>query len=117
MKSGWVQGLPERLLDTDPVSGIKTYFSSSEQGDGTWQFRHEFADVAPEVDASKHLQANDDHWKDGVKKEFVHYAHVPDAILFQWHCMGINIRDTEELIKMVNRREWRYLKCVDKLVT
>jgi hypothetical protein len=105
----------ERLFDVDPISGTKTYFSSGGKWGGEWAFRQEFTDVSPEVDASRELQKTDDHWKDGVKKEFVHYAHIPDAILLQWYQMGVDINDPKELTKMVNKPNWSYLKCVGKV--
>jgi hypothetical protein len=104
----------EALLDYDPLSRVKTYFSS--EGDN-WAIRHEFEDVSPEVDASRELQKDDDHWKKGVKESWLHAAHIPDAILLQWHVMGVNINEPKELLKMVQRREWRYLMCVDKILT
>ena len=104
----------ERLLDYDHINGIKTYFSSHGPELNDWSFRYEFDDVSPEVEASKSLQTTDDHWKDGLKKDWLHYAHIPDSILLKWHSEGVNINDSKELVKMVNRREWRHLKCVDK---
>lgn len=111
----WLDGLQERFFDYDPMSGIKTFISTNANGD--WQFRHEFSEVAHEVDASRELAKNDDHWKDGVKKDMLHYAHIPDAILFQWHCAGVDIKEPSELLKMVNKTEWKYLRCTGKICT
>lgn len=111
----WLDGLPERFFDYDPISGIRTFMSTNKNGD--WQFRHEFSDVSHEVDASKALATTDDHWNAGVKKDMVHYAHIPDAILFKWHCEGVDIRDSQELMKMVNKPEWAYLRCTGKICT
>lgn len=106
----WTQPVNERLFDYS--GGIKTFFSSLP--DGTWQFRHEFDSVRPELEASKELAKNDEHWDAGVKKEMVHYAHIPDAVLFKWHCEGIDIKDNKALLAMVNKREWAYLKNTTK---
>lgn len=111
----WIDGLQERFFEYDPVTGIRTFFSSTK--DGAWQFRHEFDDVQPEVDASRTLANDPDHWKDGVKESWLHYAHIPDALLFRWHCEGIDIRDQNELLKMVNKPEWKYLRCTEKIHT
>ena len=102
----------ERLLDYDPINGIKTYFSNT--GDD-FHFRYDFDSVTPEIEASKELAKTDDHWDDGMKKDMVHYAHIPNSVLIRWHVDGVNINDARELIRMSNRPEWRYLKCVDKV--
>jgi hypothetical protein len=108
-------GKNERLLSYDRINGIKTFFSSHGKDLNDWTYRYEFDDVSPEVDASKELQKSDDHWNDGVKKDMVHYAHIPDSILLKWHTEGVNINNPKALIEKVNQRDWRYLKCVDKL--
>ncbi len=110
----WIPGLQERLFEVLP-DGTKTYFSVGPKGE--WQFRHEFPDVANEVDLSRQLQNDPDHWKKGVKKDMVHYAHIPDSILFKWHCEGVDIRDNKALFEKVNTPKWKYLKCVDKIHT
>ena len=109
-----------KLLDYDPVNGIKTFFrydplESKHAEERSWTFEYEAEDFAHEVEASKALQNDDDHWKDGVKDGMVHFAHIPNAILLKWHTMGVNINDAKELINMTNRPEWKYLKCVDKV--
>lgn len=106
----------ERLLSYDRANGVKTFFSSGGKGDENWAIRHEFEDVSPEVDASRELQKDDNHWKDGVKKEWIHAAHIPDAILLKWHVDGVDINDPKELLRMAQRPEWRYLMCVDKIL-
>jgi hypothetical protein len=111
----WIEGLQERPFSYDPLTGIRTFFSSTPRGE--WQFRHEFDDTYAEVEASKALAKNEDHWKKGVKNSMLHYAHIPDAILFKWHCEGVDIRDQRELLKMVNKPEWAYLRCTEKIHT
>lgn len=109
----FIPGLQERLFDVDPLTGVKTYFALGPKGE--WQFRHEFPDVKNEIDLNNQQRKDPDNWKKGVKDNMVHYAHIPDAVLFQWHCNGVDIRDNKELFKMVNKPEWGYLKCVDKI--
>lgn len=107
----WIPGLQERLIEV--VDGRRTYMSVGPKGE--WQFRHEFDDVQPEVDASRELAKNDDHWKKGVKQGMLHYAHVPANVLFLWHCEGVDIRNPRELIRTVNKPQWSYLKCCTKV--
>jgi len=109
----WIPGLQERLFEVDPLTGIKTFISFGDKGE--WQFRYEFPDIQNEIDISKSLQNDPDHWKKGVKNDVVHYAHIPDPILLKWHCEGVDIRDNKALFEMVNKPEWSYLKCVDKI--
>jgi hypothetical protein len=50
-----------------------------------------------------------------VKESWLHYAHIPDQVLHQWAIAGVNINDPKELLKMVNKPEYRYLKLVNKV--
>lgn len=107
-----------RLLSYE--NGVKTWFHYDLNGakhaeERSWGLEYEFDDFGHEVEASKVLQNDPDHWKQGVKDDLVHYAHIPDAVLLKWHTMGVNINDQRELFRMVNKPEWRYLKCVDKV--
>ncbi len=109
-----------RLLDYNPLSGVRTYFhydptEHKDPAKRSWGFEYEFDSVKPELEASKALQNDDDHWKEGVKNDMVHYAHVPDSILLKWYAMGVDINNEKELFAMVNKPEWRYLKCVSKI--
>jgi hypothetical protein len=106
----------ERLLDYDPYSDVKTFFSADGKYGERFAIRQEFGDVSPEVDASRELQKDDDHWKKGVKNGWLHAAHIPDSILLQWHAMGVNINEPKELLRMVQRPEYHYLRCVDKVL-
>lgn len=105
----------KRILDYDPINGITTYFSSHGKNLDDWTFEYKFDDISHEVDASRSLQNDDDHWKKGVKQGMVHYAHIPNSLLLKWHCEGVNINDQKELFKKVNDREYSYLKCADKI--
>lgn len=101
----------ERLLDYDPINGVKTFHSSAGKAGEIWAIRQEFEDVSPEVDASRVLGNDPEHWKGGVKKSWLHYAHIPDSLLLNWHVQGININNPRELTRMVNRPEYAYLRC------
>lgn len=104
----------KRFLEYDAMNGITTYFDTDAQGKD-WTFHYEAEDVGYTLDASKQLAANHDHWNQGVKNDMVHYAHIPNAILLQWYSQGVDINDPRELIRMTNRREWRYLKNTEKV--
>lgn len=106
----------EAPISYDAVNGVTTFFSSDGKQGENWAIRHEFDDVSHEVDASRELQKDGDHWKKGIKNSWLHAAHIPDAILLKWHGMGVNINEPKELLCMVQRPEWRYLMCVDKVL-
>lgn len=108
----------KRLLSYE--NGVKEWFhydvnQAKHAEERKWGIEYEFDMPTAELEASKTLQNDPEHWKQGVKNEMVHYAHVPDAVLLKWHVMGVNINDPRECIKMVNKPEWRYLKCVEKV--
>ena len=105
----------ERLLDYDPYTGIKTYFSSHGKGLNDWTYRYEFRDADPLLDSNLAKRNDPDLWRQRVKGGRVEYAHITDDILLKWHIMGVNINDKEELFKMVNRPEWSYLKTTNKV--
>jgi hypothetical protein len=69
----------ERLIDYDRMSGVRTYGSSSGKLGEIWAIRQEFDDVSPEVDASREIAKDNEHWKKGVKNSWAHYAHIPAA--------------------------------------
>jgi|SRR5678815_913703 len=109
---GWEQPAVELPFDYDGATGIKQWFSM--QADGSMQFRQQLPVDMAALEASKALSKNDAHWDKGVKNGWLHYAHIPDAILFLWHTMGVNINEPEELFKMVNKPEWAYWKLTEK---
>lgn len=105
----------ERLIDYDRMSGVRTYGSSSGKLGEIWAIRQEFDDVSPEVDASREIAKDNEHWKKGVKNSWAHYAHIPDPLLLQWHTKGVDINNPRELCRMVNRPEYEYLRCTPKI--
>jgi hypothetical protein len=115
VSKSWEQPSVELPFDFNEATGVREYFSMRE--DGGFQLRQEMPIDYAALEASKALAKDPDHWKNGVKKEFVHYAHIDDAILFLWYTMGVNINEPKELLDMVNRPEWSYLKCTGKVHT
>lgn len=88
----------KKLLEYDRHSGIEHWFHSN---DGVHTIESK-QDIQPELEASQQLRNDDDYWKKGVKNDLVHYAHIPNNILEQWLKQGVNINDTQELLRMVN---------------
>ena len=103
----------KRILDHDPVTGMTTY--GCHEGDNMVVSYEQ--DVEAELEACKELAKNDDHFKAGVKKDWLHYAHLPDAIIMQLFAKGINVyahdADLPRIFREVNR-EYPYFKLTTK---
>ena len=100
--------MSERLFDVCPLSGMKTFFSTEDDGD-TWNFRRE-QDVSLALDCNKASQSagfdkRQDTW---------HAAHIPPVIIYDWlHKHGVNIfnPDHEDGVKrLLNDPDYRYLR-------
>lgn len=99
----------ERLLDYDPHTGMKTWFSSSDDDGGTWNLRYE-QDVSPLLDANKEAQA--ESWD--RRSEMWHAASIPNVVLMEWITKhGIeyfNPNHKEGVKRLLNSDEYRYLR-------
>lgn len=103
-----------RVLDYDPVTGMRTVARAHSDGSTVLHYEQ---DVEAELEACKTLANDDDHWKNGVKNEWLHYAHLPDAIIMQLFAKGINIYahdiDMKRVFQEVNR-EYPHFKLTHK---
>lgn len=101
--------MSERLFDHDPDTGMKTWFSSSDDNQGTWQFRYE-QDCNPILDENKSTQA------DGFDKrsDFWHAAKIPNVIIMEWMTKhGVNLYDKNHAAgvrRLLNDPDYRYLR-------
>ena len=91
-----------RSMDFDPATGKITEYAEGDAQAG--------------LDHATSLRNNDDYWKNGVKNDMAHYAHIPNIILEKWANMGVNIANPDALVEMVNKPEWGYLKTTRKFV-
>jgi len=115
MRHTWEQPAVELPFDDGAGTGIRQFYS--ERKDGAIQLRQEIKHDYASLEASKALAKDNEHWNKGVKNGWLHYAHIDDALLFKWHTMGVNISEPKELLEMVNKPEWAYLKCTGKVHT
>jgi hypothetical protein len=101
--------LDERLLDYDPSTGMKTWFSSSDDDGGTWNLRYE-QDVSPLLDANKSAQV--DSWD--KRADMWHAASIPNVVLMEWVVKhGIeywNPNHKEGVKRLLNSDEYRHLR-------
>lgn len=99
----------ERLLDYSPETGMKTWFSSSDEDGGTWNLRYE-QDTSPILDRNKESQA------EGFDKrsDMWHAASVPNVVLMEWltkHGVRYWDRNHAPAVKrLLNSDEYRYLR-------
>lgn len=93
-------------------NGINRWMEYDYETDTTREFAE--ADVSHEVEASKALQNDDEYWKKGVKNEMAHYAHIPAILLEKWANEGVDINDSQALLKKVNHPDYAYLRTTTK---
>ena len=98
----------ERLLDYDPVSGMKEWFSYDESTDTT-AIRYE-QDITEVIDACKAAQ-NEDFDK---RADLWHAAHVPVGILMEWVAKyGVRAWDKNHapaVRRLLNDPDYRWLR-------
>jgi len=101
--------MTERLLDHDPLTGMKTWFSSDDENGGTWRIRYE-QDCTDLLDANKAAQAE----SMDRRSEFWHAARVPAVVQMEWlvkHGVRAWDKDHAEGVKrLLNDPEYRYLR-------
>lgn len=104
----------KRFLEYDPITGITRHV----EFDAATGVMTEYAtaDAQASLDHAARLRNDDEHWNQGVKNDMAHYAHVPAIVLEQWMRLGVNIRNPDALVEMVNKPEWSYLKTTRKYV-
>lgn len=110
--------MTKRLVDYDAMSGLSTFHEYNPLTKESIVSYEQ--DVTDAIDLNKDLQNNDDYWKQGVKKEWAHVAHIPDIVSLQWLTKyGVNTSKDEDLPrvkKLLNDRDWKYLKTTSKYI-
>jgi len=100
-----------RLLDYDEFTGLMTYHHYDELTDESHIETIQTSEqLNKELEASKELQNDTEYTRKGMKDDMLHYAHIPSGVLMEWFAKGVDIKDRKELIKMVNKPEYAYLK-------
>lgn len=97
-----------RFLDKDPFTGIERWMQYDPETDTLTESAS--ADVEANLEHSRRLQNDPEHWKKGVKNEMAHYAHIPNILLEVWANQGVDINDNQALFDMVNKPEYAYLR-------
>ena len=101
--------MSERLLDFNRDTGLKTWFSSSDEDGGTWNLRYE-QDASPILDQNKASQA------EGFDKrsDMWHAAKIPAIVLMEWVTKhGVRYWDKNHapaVKRLLNSDEYRHLR-------
>ncbi|MFT8662337.1 hypothetical protein [Zymomonas mobilis] len=99
----------ERLLSYNPVTGLKSWFSSSEENHGSWHIRYE-QDCSAALEANKQAQ-NEDFDR---RSSMWHAAHVPAVVLMEWLVKyGVRYWDKNHapaVRRLLNHPDYRYLR-------
>lgn len=106
----------KRVLTEDPLTGLVTYHQYDEDTDET-VLSYE-ADAEPVLERNKILQNDPEHWKKGVKNDFVFYASIPVGVQMKWLVeKGVDVWKHEHgrsVSKLLEDPEYRHLKCTTK---
>lgn len=98
----------ERLLDFDPLSGLKTYHSYDDTTQTTF-IRYE-QDVEPVLDANK----SDLNHADRKMGDMVHAARVPLGVQLEWYVKhGVKMWDKGHrgaVHRLLDSSDYKYLK-------
>ena len=108
--SGWA------LFDYDRFTGLRT---ALRRDDDKIIARH-YEDVEPVIERNKRLQNDDTRYKRQKKAGFVHVASIPATVQIEWiNKYGVNIHNkqqTKEVMALLNKPEYRYLKTTTKRI-
>lgn len=103
--------MDKRFLDYDPFTGLMQYIYYDSLTDETHiETTQTSSQLNKELEASKELKNDEEYTRKGMKDDMLHYAHIPSGVLMEWFAKGVDIKDRKELIKMVNKPEYAYLK-------
>lgn len=98
----------ERLLDFDPMTGLKTFHGYDDTTETT-TIRYE-QDVEPVLDANKH----DLNHADRRMGDMVHVARVPVGVQLEWYVKyGVRMWDQNHkkaVARLLDSSDYRYLK-------
>ncbi|TFH50927.1 MAG: hypothetical protein E4H01_01190 [Lysobacterales bacterium] len=104
--------MAKRVVEYDPFTGMTTTFDYDHSTDTTTVGLEQ--DVSLLLDVNKVLQNDANYSKDGIKRDWWHYASIPSIIIEKWlNEDGVNVFDkdhTKAVYKKLNDPAYRYLK-------
>ena len=97
--------MSKTLFDYNPVKGLTTNFTHE---DGKTHLEY-VQDVEPTLELAKDLAKTDDHWKEGMKREMVHAAFVPDVLIMKMlNEDGVNFYDKSQTQRVLYLLDTKY---------
>jgi hypothetical protein len=99
--------------------GVDRIFHYDPDQKRTWIEYHQ--DVQPILDHSQKIRNDTDVWKKGVKNSMALYATIPPLVQLKWiQEYGLHNDPMAEgngglLFRLLNSRDYGYLKCTDKI--
>ena len=109
--------MTKRLLENNLQTGEKTYHHYDWQSGKT--FIEVVQDVKPYLERNKRLQNGDNNKGRGKKMDFMHIATIPNNVIVRLkeeHGVDVfNKDDLPKLERLLNSREFMYLRTVDKI--
>lgn len=106
----------KRLLNHDPITGIKTYFEYDADTGTRHIYKEQSVDVF--VDFAKKIQDLQGRGLRGIKDSWLWFAMLPPIVQEKWlmedHINTINPTqdDIKRMLKKLRDPEWQYLKTV-----
>jgi hypothetical protein len=108
--------MTRRLLDYDPLTGVRTYFEFEPSTERT--LIHTEQDVQHILDQNAVMRNDADYSRKGIKEDWWHYARVPNGVILDMKTrFGVDMMapkpDWKSILKILNR-EYPHLKVTEK---
>ena len=69
------------------------------------------------IDGNKRLQNAPEYTRKGMKKDMLHYASIPNALIIKWKQeLGVDVFDRghrKKVFQLLNSPEYKYLKTTE----
>lgn len=108
--------MSRRLLDYDATQRLATYHDYDHQTRTT--YIEYVQDVEEHLDFSKDRQNDQQYKRDGIKRNRMHFAHIPVIVQMEWMTKyGVRMWDKnheKKVFALLNSPEYRHLRTVDK---
>lgn len=104
------------LIDRDPLTGESVWYEFN-HADQSATITHE-QNVSRIIENNKCDILDEDRTKEGMKRDWWHYARVPNTVIIEWkQKLGVdfwNMNDRPKVFKLLNSPDYAYLKTTHK---
>ena len=104
--------MAKRLIEIDPVSGIKTYHDYDHATNTT--FIIEEQDVESILSSNKRLEADSSFKQKGIKSEWLKIASIPNSVITKWKVEdGVDVFNPSHrkaVMRKLNDPEYKFLR-------